>query len=298
MANKKLKLEVELETAKAKRQAAQIGDVSSPSAPTASSKSTDKLAKATELNSRQMLSMTRAFTGMAVGLAATYSSRYFDRGSTAEKALSYGGSTITGAMSGAMMGRAAGPQGMAIGAAAGGMFGFLKEYLDRDKVKSDMTKDFKESEQKFARNENFSNEMKRITSPFNTEGLSVKLATLSDQYVFYAEMIKDLKASIEESISAGKMDDVQKLRGLLEEVRGRKSTIWSIAEKMDNAASGSPVGSRTATSALQKIGGGWGLPTVGNRGGEVGVLLNGMEVTNTLLREIRDITSKKGGSWL
>ena len=87
MSNNKLRVEVELETAKAKQKLSRMGDGVDMAAPTPSTRSADKLAEATKLNTQQMVSMTRAFSGMAIGLAASYSSRYFSQGSMTEKAL-------------------------------------------------------------------------------------------------------------------------------------------------------------------------------------------------------------------
>ena len=298
MANKKLKVEVELETEKAKRKLGQMGDGAAASSQTPSSRSADKLAEATKLNTQQMVSMTKAFSGMAIGLAASYSSRYFTQGSTAEKILGYGGAAITGASAGAMMGAAAGPVGMAVGGLAGAGIALGKEYLDRDEKITKAIEEYKQAEDILASNEKFANDIKKISSAFNTEALSVKLARLSDQYGFYLELIDAIKASIENELSEGNLEGASELQKQLAVARSRKDVIVSLAEKMDSSANGPRRSSMSATDALMKIGGGFGLPV--NSGSSVSVefLVNGVAETNRLLEDIRANTGKKGSAWL
>lgn len=297
MANKKLKVEVELETAKAKQQLGRMGDGVGVSSPTPSTRSADKLAEATTLNTRQMMSMTRAFSGMALGLAASYSARYFDQGSMAEKALGYGGAALSGASMGAMVGRMAGPWGMAGGALLGGGIAVGKEYLDRDKAKTDALDAFREAESVLEMNEEFEAMMKRITSPFSGESLTVRLARLSDEYLNEIEMISNLKKLVEEQIGDGDLKGAKETEAELARSRQRKNAIMSVAEKMDNADNGPSRASMIATDALMKLGGGFGLPQNGSVG-TVEVLKDGIAVTNRLLEDIRANTLKKGTTWL
>ena len=295
MANKKLKVEVELETAKAKQQLGRMGDGAGVSSPTPSMRSADKLAEATSINTRQMMSMTRAFSGMALGLAASYSSRFFTQGSTAEKILGYGGAAITGASAGAMMGAAAGPVGMAVGGLAGAGLSLGKEYLDRDKAKSDALDAFREAESVLELNEEFEAMMKRITSPFNGESITVKLARLSDEYVNEIEMIEELKKLVEEQIGDGDLKGAKESEAELARARQRKSAIFSVAEKMDNSRTGPSRASMIATDALMKLGGGFGLPQNGSGG--IIDFPKGPQIIR-LLEDIRANTLKKGSTWL
>lgn len=298
MANKKLKVELELETAKAKRQLGEMGNGSpgGPSGPS-STRSADRLTEATSLNTKQMIAMTRAFSGMAIGLAASYSSRYFKQGSTAETAIAYGGSILSGASAGAMMGAAGGPVGMAVGGAVGGVIGTLKEYFDRESARKETTEDYRKSEANLEGNENFANMLKRISSPHNQESIGVKLATLADQYDYYLKLIDMIKGSIEGLLDDGRLDEAKKQMTYLQMARSRKNAIMDLGEKMDNSATGPKRASMAATDALMKIGGGWGLPSRGSSG-DAHVLINGQEVTNKLLEDIRKNTLKKGTTWL
>lgn len=289
--------------ANARREYAQTGDgvgaspQASPS-PTPSTRSTDKLAEATQLNTKQMLSMTRAFSGLALGLAASYSARYFTQGSTAEKILGYGGAAITGASAGAMMGAAAGPVGMAVGGLVGAGLSVGKEYLDRDEKITKAIEEYRRAEDILASNEKFANDIKKISSAFNTEALSVKLARLSDQYGFYLELIDAIKASVEKDLADGNLEGAAKLQQQLSIARSRKDVIVSLAEKMDSSASGPQRASMSATDALMKIGGGFGLPVNSGSSAIIDILKDGVAVTNRLLEDIRANTGKKGGSWL
>ena len=298
MANKKLKVEVELETEKAKRKLGQMGDGAAASSPTPSSRSADKLAEATQLNTKQMLSMTRAFSGMAIGLAASYSSRYFTQGSTAEKILGYGGAAITGASAGARMGAAAGPAGTVVGGLTGAAISVGKEHLDRDKAKSDALDAFREAEEVLEMNEAFEAMMKRITSPFTGESLTVRLGRLSNEYVKELKIISDLKELVEEHIGKGDLKGAKEAEADLARARQRKNAIMSVAEKMDNSENGPRRSSMSATDALMKIGGGFGLPVSSSINGLVETLKDGVVQTNRLLEDIRANTGKKGGSWL
>lgn len=297
MANKKLKVELELETAKAKQQLVNIGEGAGQSGTGSSTRSLDRLSEATKLNTNQMLSMTRAFSGLALGLAASYSSNYFEKGSSAEKAIGYIGSILSGASMGAMAGAPAGPAGMAVGASVGGGVGAAKEYMDREKAIADAMEDYKHFEEVLGQNTTFSNFIKRMTSPFNYESIETKLSTMSDYYSNLNNIIELLTKEIEDSLADGRLEDARKSRETLGRIRGYKEKLVSVAETMDNSSKGPLRASMTATDSLMKIGGGFGLSFGSNRG-DVEVLSRGIDVQNALLRDIRENTMKKGSTWL
>lgn len=300
MANKKLKVELDIETAQAKRQLGELGG--SGSGPTASSRASEELTKATQVNTRQMLMMTRAFSGLALGLAASYSANYFKKGSTEETALGYAGSILSGGSSGAMMGAALGPHGALAGAIGGALIGGLKEFFDRDGAKTKATEDFDKAEAAYARNEDFSGFLKRITSPFNPEDVGMRLARLGDKYRDNEKLIAMTIDSIRAKIADGELDDVARLRELLGEMRGRKKAIMSTAEQLDNSVHGPSVASRAALDSLMKIGGGFGLPVGGKdlmRVTEINGIKfdqHGIAITK-LLEDIRANTMKGASTW-
>lgn len=296
MANKKLKVEVELETAKAKQQLGSMGDGVGASSATPSTRSADKLAEATTLNTRQMMSMTRAFSGMALGLAASYSARYFKQGSTEEKVFGYGGSILTGAMSGSMVGRMAGPQGAVIGGVAGGVMGWLKEYFDRDKAKEDATKDYKDAEEDYQDTKAFSDFIKRTTSPISGDSFLGRIEELANYYATLSGLVEDAKSLIEDSLSDGDLEMAADARKELAKYRSRMDAIRTAAEKLDEQdAKGPSRTSHSATDSLMKLGGGFGLPV--SSSGKVEVWAG--EKIVRLLEDIRANTGRKGSTqWL
>lgn len=301
MANKKLKVELDIETAQAKRQLGELGG-SSGGGSTATSRASEELTKATQVNTRQMLTMTRAFSGLALGLAASYSANYFKKGSTEETALGYAGSILSGGSSGAMMGAALGPHGALAGALGGALIGGLKEFFDRDGAKTKATEDFDKAEAAYARNEDFSGFLKRITSPFNPEDVGMRLARLGDKYRDNEELIAMTIDSIRAKIADGELDEVARLRELLGEMRGRKKAIMSTAEQLDNNVHGPAVASRAALDSLMKIGGGFGLP-LGQKDLARVTEINGIKfdqhgiAITKLLEDIRANTMKGSSTW-
>ena len=200
MANKKLKVELELETAKAKRQAKELehpggsggrspgssggrfpgssggssgggsGGVSPGGvSPGGSGGSSDKLAKnleraadsAGKMNT-STLSVVRAFTGVGIGLAANYAANHMKPGA-ARDAVEYGGSALAGASAGAMAGAALGPVGSVVGALVGGGGGLLKTYLDKSSEKEKYTEDWQRSEHNYADNKAFADFFRNLT---------------------------------------------------------------------------------------------------------------------------------------
>lgn len=300
MANKKLKVELDVETAKAKRQLGELGG--SGSGQTASSRASEELTKATRVNTQQMLMMTRAFSGMALGLAASYSANYFKKGSTEETALGYAGSILSGGSSGAMMGAALGPHGALAGSIVGALIGGFKEFFDRDGAKTKATEDFIEAEDRYEDNEQFKGLLKSITSPFNTESVGLKLATLSDKYESIDNEITDKMLEICDAIEEGRMEDAAKLREELGIFRSKKSAIMNVAEQLDNSVHGPAVASRAALDSLMKIGGGFGLPVGGKDLSRI-TEINGIKVDQhgimitQLLKDIRENTRKGSSTW-
>ena len=166
---KKLTVEVDAETTKAKRKIQELAENGGSSAGADASPAIDKAARAlsgaaektsrsfgkldeaSQGMNRQMISVTRAFAGMATGLAMSYASRYFAEGSTGRIAMDYGGAIISGASSGAMAGMALGPQGAAVGAVVGGTVGAAKTYLDKEGEMKAHLDEFEKSEQTYRR---------------------------------------------------------------------------------------------------------------------------------------------------
>ena len=140
MTNRKLTLEVDAETSKAQRKLKGLnvdggslpgGDSISRSSDKAA-KSLEKLDKSTSNLDSRMATVTRAFAGMATGLAVSYASRYFDEGSKGRAAMEYGGSALMGATAGAQAGKLFGPWGLAAGGLLGGGLMVGKTFMDKE----------------------------------------------------------------------------------------------------------------------------------------------------------------------
>lgn len=128
MAGKKLKVELELETARAKRKLQELedsgGQTVAPQVESAAermarsmdkaSAATDRHAEAAERSSGDLLRVARSFGGMAIGMAAQYAANNMDEG-PGKAALGYGASIAQGASMGMMFG----PWGALAGAALG-----------------------------------------------------------------------------------------------------------------------------------------------------------------------------------
>lgn len=145
MANKKLKVEVELETARAKRKLQEMEDSGGQSvAPQVESaaermaRSMDKAsvatqrhAEAAEQSSGDLLRVAKSFGGMAIGMAASYAANNMDDG-PAKTALGYGASIAQGASMGMMFGP--------WGALAGAALGAGKQFIENDAAEKEKEK--------------------------------------------------------------------------------------------------------------------------------------------------------------
>lgn len=269
MANKKLKAEVELETAKAKRQAKELeqaagsgggvggssaqGGKASPAADRMAdaldkaSKSAGKSAESFSKVNSQALQLTKGFAGIAVGMAASYAANYATGGT--KTALQYGGGIMSGASAGATMGMAAGPLGAAAGAIVGGLAGGVKTYMDRDAKQSAVAKEYREGEERYAAAKDWEAKFHDITgigqnkqSDFITDDDKRLKAEMEDT-AKHLEATKanirmlngaigSLKASLETMIRNGDTDseEFKKLSEDLQDHRARLQSLES-AEK-------------------------------------------------------------------
>ena len=133
---KKLTVEVDAETSKAKRKvkelqqtgADQVSGTVAPAADRAAksldkaSASVDKLSDSTKAGSANIQAMVKTFGGMALRMAASYASNQMEDGSTGQMLVKGAGDVA----SGAMMGSVFGP----LGAVAGGLMGLTSAILD------------------------------------------------------------------------------------------------------------------------------------------------------------------------
>lgn len=155
---KKLKVEVEAETAKARSKIRRdLGGVIDGSPGSGSGappvmdgtsralKSLGDSARVADSAAKSLAPALKSFAGIAAGMATSYAANYMDPG-VARTSLGYLGSMAAYGSTGFMLGRNFGPQGAAIGTGVGMAVGAGKQYLDNDSAEKDWWKSFNKSE--------------------------------------------------------------------------------------------------------------------------------------------------------
>lgn len=273
MANKKLKVELELETAKAKRQAKGLENIDGSSGGYGGG--SDKLAKnleraadsAGKMNT-STLSVVRAFTGIGVGLAANYAASHMKQGA-ARDAVEYGGNALTGASAGAMSGAALGPVGSVVGALVGGGGGLLKTYLDKSGEKEKYTEDWQRSENDYKNNKAFADFFRNLTD-MSDKGKSFadRISEAEAELQKYKDVEKTLMENVEKMIASGRYDDATAQRGYLATNRQRQQQLEAAIKGLGNQAKTGGVAYYSGTDALAKVGGGNGKGPPGLEAGD------------------------------
>ena len=250
---KKLTVEVDAETSKAKRKLRELGENSSGSV--GSSADTEKAARSlknlgneAEKAKTNLGGVAKAFAGMATGLALSYAARRLEQGSAARNAVEYGGSVISGASAGAMAGMAAGPWGAAIGGVAGGVIGGAKTYLDKSSEKEDAIKEFRESEALYANTKEWADKLRNLSK-------SMDKAEVDEISKNLRETIEHWKKLTEERLENGEYDKAKSSRRALDEARSRLGQLDTLSELIEKKSGVSMQADWGATNALQKLGG-------------------------------------------
>ena len=244
---KKLTVEVDAETSKAKRKIQELAETGGSSAGADASPAIDKAARAlsgaaektsrsfgkldeaSQGMNRQMISVTRAFAGMATGLAMSYASRYFAEGSTGRNAMDYGGAIIAGASSGAMAGMALGPQGAAVGAVVGGTVGAAKTYLDKEGEMESRLADFEKSERIFAGISAWQTKLRELSEQMNTEEIKTILANLKNTE-------QTFKSRAVEAIKGERYQEASDYQRNLGDVRQKQQQLEALLRKAEAEA--------------------------------------------------------------
>lgn len=254
MATKKLTIEVDAKTDKAKRKIEAMGGESSIDGQAGLgqlSKSLDKAAKAADRfdgdigkASSSMTKMVRGFAGMGVGLAASYAAGHMQQGA-ARNAVEYGANAIQGASAGFMMG---GPWG----AVAGGAIGLAKTYLDKDAEQSAYTKAFDEAEQRYSSAKAWREKFSSLTSLDGQAGLDQLKAELAK----YREAESKIKDSVSAFAEKGEYDNADHQRESLAENRSRQNQLEAAISALEKTIE-KDIPHRTggAADALTRIGG-------------------------------------------
>ena len=304
---KKLTVEVDAETTKAKRKIQELADAGGSSAGADASPAIDKAARAlsgaaektsrsfgkldeaSQGMNRQMISVTRAFAGMATGLAMSYASRYFAEGSTGRNAMDYGGAIISGASSGAMAGKALGPQGAAVGAVVGGTVGAAKTYLDKEGEMESRLADFEKSERIFAGISAWQTKLRELSEQMNTEEIKTILANLKNTE-------QTFKTRTVEAIKGERYQEAADYQRNLGDVRQKQQQLEALLRKAEAEAKKPSTpearASMDALDSLARVGGNFAGSDAGFRD-----LQRVNEKQVALLEKIEAKTGKGSGTF-
>ena len=304
---KKLTVEVDAETTKAKRKIQELAETGGSSAGADASPAIDKAARAlsgaaekttrsfgkldeaSQGMNRQMLSVTRAFAGMATGLAMSYASRYFEEGSTGRNAMEYGGAMLAGGSSGAMAGMAFGPVGAAIGAAGGAAIAAGKTYLDKEGEMESRLADFEKSERIFAGISAWQTKLRELSEQMNTEEIKTILANLKNTE-------QTFKTRTVEAIKGERYQEAADYQRNLGDVRQRQQQLEALLRKAEAEAKKPPTpearASMDALDSLARVGGNFAGSDAGFRD-----LQRVNEKQVALLEKIEAKTGKGSGTF-
>ena len=174
---KKLRVEVEADTTKAKRTLEELANGAGSSgvdsvgnAAERAARSLDKVSRsageAAEEAGKSSASMTRlvrSFAGIGASMAAGYAANHMDPG-VGRTSLGYASSILAGASTGAMMGSMIPGIGTAAGAIVGGAAGAGKEFLGNYDREKNWFKDFSAGEKTFQENKGWAEKFEELTS--------------------------------------------------------------------------------------------------------------------------------------
>lgn len=279
---KKLKVEVDVETERAKRklQGDLGGAIEAPGGVAPASdkakKSIEKLGKSADEAQINMRSAAKAFSGLAIGLAVQYAAKHMDRGA-ARDSIEYGASALSGASMGAMV---AGPWGAVIG---GGM-GLAKTYLDKSAEAEDQEKRWAEEEKAYKAAREWAKDLEALTKAGNLDDIKLRASALRG-----AE--SNIVGQINEAIKSGQYDRSDELKKELTDTRSRANQLETLAKAIEKIPA-----QREGTDgpdALSKIG---GIGFVGGQDAYVHKITKGLDDAVNLLTSIRENTGKDGGS--
>lgn len=265
---KKLKVEVDAETSKAKRKIQQLAETGGSSgvadsvsgAAQRAARSLDnaagaanRLSKSTTEGSAQLRSMVKVFGGMAIRMGASYAASNMEPGSTGQMLVKGGGDVAGGAMAGAAFGP--------LGAIAGGLMGLTSALMeaaqaekDRRRAINDATYDFRKSERDYISNKEFENTLKGLSE-------------IDKGFTDFAGRIKEIDEILERYRAAEKgrvrltrmyIDDgdfvrANYQRGYLNRDRSRQERLEALRERLEKMAEASKPEARMPIAALDSL---------------------------------------------
>lgn len=258
MANRKLKVELELETAKAKSQAKSLaetaggGSASSGGARLGSAldkaaRSAEKSASAFDGLQGNAARLTQGFAGIAMGMATSYAANYVTN-PNAKAGLEYTGNAAAGAVGGAMI---AGP----IGAAIGGLAGVLKTYMAKEGEKSAMSREFETSEAVYAATDRDNKKFKELSSTKEGTDIEGNLSKVKEMLESYAKSAATFVEKIREEMKKANPDKelVEKLRRNLGYSRQQIARYESLQDTLESLVD-TKQNDRESFSALDSLG--------------------------------------------
>lgn len=267
---KKLTIEVDAETSRAKRKVKELAEtgadqVSGTVSPAASKAArslenaaagADKLNKSAQEGSSNVRAMAKTFGGMALRMAASYASNQMEKGSTGQQVVKGAGDVV----SGAMMGSVFGP----LGAVAGGLMGLTSAILDAtaaEKARIDAVnaakRDYAKSELYYEKNREFESMLKSLTT-IGKSGVTRDegLAGLDAEIEKFKAAIAENKAMIETNIKSGNLEQVSLYRDFLGQNRTKLARLEAAKESIEGQKANGPRETHAALDALSRIGGG------------------------------------------
>lgn len=235
--------------------------------------------------SASMSRLVRGFGGMAVGLAASYAATHMENGA-AKTGVEYGASAIQGASAGFALG---GP----IGAAAGGVIGLLKTYLDKRGEIRTASKEFERGEYVHQNTREWQLRFEGLNDVRKQGGIANTLDALNKELEHFKEVVAKNAEDVRSKIKSGDMDGAALDREALQANRGRQEqiedAIRSLERQRDEAAR--PRESFAALDSLSRIGASFG-------GGDLGRdQLNVQREMAQTLRSIDQKTKTGGSTW-
>lgn len=265
---KKLTVEVDAETSKAKRKIQQLAETGGSSGVADSvsgaaqraarsldnaSNAANKLTKSTVEGSSRLLAMTKMFGGMAIRMGASYAASNMEAGSKGQMLVKGGGEVAGGAMAGAAFGP--------LGAIAGGLMGLTSALMeaaqaekDRRRAINDATYDFKKSEIDYRSNKDFENTLRSLNE------IDKGFADFAGRIKEVDELLEKYRASeerqvrkVQEFIDKGDFENANYQRGYLNENRSRQERLEALRDRFEKMAEASKPEARTPIAALDSL---------------------------------------------
>lgn len=248
---KKLPVEVDVETTKARRKLKELADTGGStagsdavgSAAQRAARSLDnaagaanRLSKSTTEGSSQLRSMVKVFGGMAIRMGASYAASNMETGSTGQMAVKGLGDVAGGAIAGAAFGP--------LGAVAGGLMGLTSALMeaaqaekDRQQRIADATFDYQKSEHDYRSNRDFAEQLKGLSDvDKGFTDFAGHITEINAVLRHYQDVEEELKNKIETFIKNGDLDKANIERAYLASNRSRQDRLVALRERFEAEA--------------------------------------------------------------